>query len=79
MATIYSLTSLISITPVHAESYSASLNKTGLKAYHSFIIEDRFSGTTIGPGMILESMVKKLIALNQWFKSLLVLFMHTKK
>ena len=52
MVTIYSLTSLISITPVHAASYTASLNKTGLKAYHSFSIEDRFSDTSIGPGMM---------------------------
>lgn len=52
MATIYSLTSLISITPVHAASYTASLSQTGLKAYHSFSIEDRFSGTTTPPGMM---------------------------
>ena len=52
MATIYSFTSIISITPVHAASYTASLSQTGLNAYHSFSIEDRFSGTTTPPGMM---------------------------
>lgn len=51
IATIYSLTSLISITPVHAESYTATIGKTGYSAYRNFSIHDRFSDTWDKPGM----------------------------
>ena len=36
IATIYSLTSLISITPVQAKSYSGYFEKTGFDVYHNF-------------------------------------------
>lgn len=51
LAGLYAMFALISTNPVMAASkYTATWKDTGYSAYRNFNIQDRFSGTSVGPG-----------------------------
>ena len=51
LAGFYALFALLSTTTISASSkYTATWTNTGYDAYRNFNIEDKFSGTSIGPG-----------------------------
>ncbi|WP_416325911.1 SpaA isopeptide-forming pilin-related protein [[Eubacterium] hominis] len=51
LAGFYTMFALISTTPIMAASkYTATWKDTGYSAYRNFNIQDKFSGTSMGPG-----------------------------
>lgn len=48
---LYGLFSSVSMLSVHAASYTATLNHTGIKVFHNYRIHDRFSDTFTEPGI----------------------------
>lgn len=51
LTVMYTIFSSISITPVHAATYTATVGKTGIKVYHNYRTHDRFSGSYADPGL----------------------------